>query len=105
MRESDDRRQQKMVKDEDMSGGSPWLPSSPPTRAREIDALHDQRQLRCLDGHRSEATVGGKRRAKTPDLQTLRPHRKSVAVPVNDADAIAALREEDEQMAVQWGPA
>src|SRR5665213_515834 len=102
MRERDDRRQQKGARPEDIFlGGSSWLPSSPPPCAREVDALDDQRQLRRLDGQRSHAAVGRKRWSETPALQPLRPHRESVSIPIHDADPIAALGEEDEQVPAQ----
>src|SRR5438552_13290443 len=102
MRERDDRRQQKDDRSRRFSsGGSTRLPSSPPTSARQVDPFDDQRQLRRLDRLRREPPVRRKRRAKAADLETLRPHRKAVAVPINQTHAVAALREKDEQVPAQ----
>ena len=67
----------------------------------KLDALEDQRELRRLHGLRGEATVARERRTVAPALEAFRPAGISVAVPVDDADPVAATREEDEEVAAQ----
>src|SRR5580658_10497413 len=77
------------------------LPSWAPTSADQIDALDDQSELRGLDRARRQLAVGRERRAEAPSLESLGPHRESVPIPVHDAYAVGALREEDKEVAAQ----
>jgi hypothetical protein len=47
------------------------------------------------------ATLPQEGRAKAPFLETLGPHRISVAVPIHDAYAVTSFGKEDEQVAAQ----
>src|SRR5580658_10111563 len=79
-------------------GGLP--PRSAP-RPRQLDPLHDQRELRGLDHDGGQATLAQERWPKTPFLKTLRPHRESVAIPIHNAYTVTSFRKEDEQVAAQ----
>src|SRR5580692_647306 len=92
----------KMIGREDVSSdGSTWLPPRSPTCARQVDPFYDQRQLCCLDRLWCESSVCRERGAKPAHLQTLRPHRKSVSIPINQTYPVTSLRKEDEQVPTQ----
>src|SRR5262245_54757909 len=77
------------------------MPAGAPARAGQIDAFEDQPELGGLDRARSEPAVGGERGPEAPAPQPLRPHRDPVAIPIDDADPIAAAGEEDVEVARQ----
>src|SRR6185503_13662354 len=61
----------------------------------EFNSVEDQHELGALERIERELLVCGERGLKSTDLNSLAPHRKTIAIPIDDADPIPPLREKD----------
>src|SRR5690606_30489225 len=75
------------------------LPSRPTFGFFQVNTLEDQTELCGFERFHHRAVRSGN--SVAPLLETLRPHRNPVSIPIHDAHAVHASREEDEEVTAE----